>query len=98
MPARRQHVRRCGDLERSCTDVLLYFAAVLAAQRLQPESEYVSDQAFYCRPEGFKLTPALLAHVTSPLPARIARPRGGRRERRITKRLDAETINSILRP
>jgi hypothetical protein len=57
MPARRQHVRRCGDLERSCTDVLLYFAAVLAAQRLQPESEYVSDQAFYCRPEGIQIDP-----------------------------------------
>ena len=34
MPAQQPHVRHCGDLERSCTDVLLYFAAVLPAQRL----------------------------------------------------------------
>jgi hypothetical protein len=38
MPARPPHVTRCGDLETSCTDVLLYFAAVLAALRLSPES------------------------------------------------------------
>ena len=50
MPARRPHVKRCGDLETSCTDVLLYFAAVLAARWAPaPESEYVFDQAFYCR-------------------------------------------------
>ena len=34
MPARLPHVRLCGDLETFCTSVLLYFAAVLAAQRL----------------------------------------------------------------
>jgi integrase len=33
-PARLPHVRLCGDLETFCTSVLLYFAAVLAAQRL----------------------------------------------------------------
>jgi hypothetical protein len=49
MPARPPHVTRCGDLETSCTDVLLYFAAVLAAQRLRFRIQYVSDQAFYCR-------------------------------------------------
>jgi integrase len=35
-PARRPHVKRCGDLETSCTDVLLYFAAVLGARWLRP--------------------------------------------------------------
>ena len=38
MPARRPHVKRCGDLETSCTDVLLYFAAVLAARRLRSQN------------------------------------------------------------
>jgi integrase len=38
-PARRPHVKRCGDLETSCTDVLLYFAAVLAARWLRPRIE-----------------------------------------------------------
>jgi hypothetical protein len=47
MPARRPHVKCCGDLETSCTDVLLYFAAVLAAQQTGQESEYVADQAIY---------------------------------------------------
>ena len=45
MPARRPHVKRCGDLETSCTDVLLY----LQLDGSGPESEYVFDQAFYCR-------------------------------------------------
>jgi hypothetical protein len=94
MPARRQHVRRCGDLERSCTDVLLYLQLNGSSQN---PNMYLTRRSIVGL-RGFKLTPALLAHVTSPLPARIARPRGGRRERRITKRLDAETINSILRP
>jgi hypothetical protein len=49
MPVPGPHVTRCGDLVMSCTDVLLYFTAVLAAQRLQSRIEYVSDQAFYCR-------------------------------------------------
>ena len=44
--ATREALRRLGDI---CTDVLLYFAAVLAARSSDPESEYVSDQAFYCR-------------------------------------------------
>jgi integrase len=35
-PARRPHVKRCGGLETFCTDVLLYFAAVLGARWLRP--------------------------------------------------------------
>jgi hypothetical protein len=49
MPARRLHVTPCGDLETSYTDVLLYFAAVRAAQTLRFRSQCVSDQAFHCR-------------------------------------------------
>ena len=45
--ARPLHVMRCGDLETSCTDVLLYFAAVLQLEGSDPESEYVSGQALY---------------------------------------------------
>jgi Winged helix-turn-helix DNA-binding len=48
------------------------------------------------RPEGFKLNPALLTYVTSVLPARPARRRGPRRERRVSKRLEAETIERIV--
>jgi hypothetical protein len=43
MPARPPHVRRCGDLETYCTDVLLH----LQLNGSDPESEYVSDQALY---------------------------------------------------
>jgi hypothetical protein len=49
MPARLPHVKHCGDLETSCADVLLYFAAVLLLNGSGPESKYVFDQAFYCR-------------------------------------------------
>ena len=44
---------RCGDLETSCTNVLLY----LQRDGSGPESEYVFDQAFYCRPEGIQVEP-----------------------------------------
>ena len=48
MPARPPPVTRCGDLETACTDELLYFAAVLGSSTgSSPESECVSDQAFY---------------------------------------------------
>ena len=47
MPARRPHVRRCGDLETFCTDVLLYLALYSQLIGFGPDSEYVSDQAFY---------------------------------------------------
>lgn len=45
---------------------------------------------------GFKLNPTLRAHVANPLPARIARSRGLRRERRVSTRLEAETINRLV--
>ena len=45
MPVRLPLVRRCGDLETSSTDMLLY----LQLNGSSPESEYVSDQAFCCR-------------------------------------------------
>jgi transposase-like protein len=64
--------------------------------RQTPALQRVSDQAFAGRPEGFKLNPALWAHVASPLPARIARNRGLRRERRVSTRLEAETINRLV--
>ena len=50
MPARRPHVKRCGDLETSCTDVLLY----LQLDGSGPESEYVFDQAFTVGVTGFE--------------------------------------------
>jgi hypothetical protein len=43
MPARPPHVTRGGDLETSCTDVLLH----LQLEASDPESEHVSDQVFY---------------------------------------------------
>jgi hypothetical protein len=49
MPARRLHVRPCGDLETSYTDVLLYFAAYVRLERSGSGSQCLSDQAFHCR-------------------------------------------------
>ena len=43
MPARPQPARRCGDLERSCAEVLKYFAAVLADRGQSPASISVAD-------------------------------------------------------
>ena len=43
MPARPQPASRCGDLERSCAEVLKYFAAVLADRGQSPASMYVAD-------------------------------------------------------
>jgi integrase len=48
MPVRRPRARRCGDLERPCTEdrccTLLLYSQLEGSD---PESEYVSDQAFY---------------------------------------------------
>jgi hypothetical protein len=43
MPARVQPARCCGDLERSCAEVLKYFAAVLADLGQSPASISVAD-------------------------------------------------------
>jgi hypothetical protein len=43
MQAQQPQVRYCGDLERSCTDVLLYLQLNGSGQ----EAEYVADQAIY---------------------------------------------------
>jgi hypothetical protein len=45
---------------------------------------------------GFKLNPALMAYVTDEPPRRSARRRGSRRERRVSKRLETETIDRIV--
>jgi transposase len=45
---------------------------------------------------GFRLNPALLTYVVDGLKARPARRRSHRRERRISKRLDAVTINHLV--
>jgi DNA-directed RNA polymerase specialized sigma24 family protein len=45
---------------------------------------------------GFKLNPALLTYVMGTLPARRARRPRHRRERRVSKRLEAETIDRLV--
>jgi Winged helix-turn-helix DNA-binding len=46
---------------------------------------------------GFKLNPTLLAYFTDKPPPRPARRSGRRRERQIRKRLEAETIERLVR-
>jgi hypothetical protein len=50
MPARRPHVTPGGDLETSCTDVLLY----RQLNGSSSESKYVSDQASTVGVTGFE--------------------------------------------
>jgi|SRR5829696_7752067 len=45
---------------------------------------------------GLKLNPALLKYVAGGPPARAARRSGHRRERRVSKRLPAETIERLV--
>jgi transposase-like protein len=45
---------------------------------------------------GFKLNPAVLTYITSTLPAQQARRPCRRRERRVGKRLEAETIDRLV--
>ena len=45
---------------------------------------------------GFRLNPAVLTYVSDVQPSRPARHRGRRRERRLSKRLDAETIEHLV--
>ena len=42
------------------------------------------------------MNPALLKYVTGGLPARTARRRGRQRERRVSKRLEVETIDRLV--
>ena len=57
MPARRPHVRRAAawrQLALTCRCTLLRY---LQLNDSGPESEYASDQAFYCRPQRIHIEP-----------------------------------------
>jgi hypothetical protein len=87
MPARRPHVTRCGDLETSCTDVLLYFAAVFCSSMAPVQN----PNMYRTRPSsvglrGFKLNPTLQAYMAEGASRRPVRRTARRLRRRVTRR------------
>jgi Homeodomain-like domain len=97
MPARRPHKRRCGGLARPSTEI----AAVLCccSCSLKPLVENLNvtlTRLFTVGLRGFRLNLSLATYIAGGPRVRSSRRTDRRQERRVSKRLPAETIERLV--